>query len=395
MTMYWLNGVVTGLVSSNAQPYAFGVGLARRMLWNWLVKVVGWTDVQKSGTKWDNPTLIGSDGVTDAADHRIFTSAAQTFTQAMEGYWLMIKSGCTDPTKHGFWRINRYVSDHVIMVEPLWGNDSVGLPLSQTGLGFEVLDLTSVSKVPTDGDYFVVGGAGIGGTFHLKCRISNTAVSYNGELWQLSPFDDWTAGAWKTPNRITSETALAHLPGADLAVTFAFADQNHLFLFQRTYNFTWSIQDTYLMYAGDFSAYDPTHDTRPVVLACTKLATWLDEIGTVAEFTACPKMVSPDYLVPISGYLMHPSINVDAYEHSLDSSIRHRSWHSGRFMGLPLVVVATAAGACGVRGELKDLRLGHLWGPRVCSPYGTGKTRFRLGTLSMPWNGSFQRRFMY
>jgi hypothetical protein len=368
-------------------------------MWVWLNKVVGWSDVDKSGSNWDNPTLAGaSDGATDASDPEIFNSATGGFSgidpsDSTKRYYL-VGTGFTDSTDDGFYLIGRVESDNQIRIRKNFsGVHTDGLPLSETGVTWRVEEFKDLGGLPAVGDWWVLGGTGVGGTFHLYC-LSDNSPTWSQDKFQISPYDDWDAigHAWDAPPRYTAFQGNWNERYDDRHLLFGVADLTHAVFWTRGYDFNNNIIDyPNLYYFGDMNPFRPTQDTRPVICiarqADSNWNTWkgfMDSVG----------MIGSDGTQTL-GRIIVPTVHGSSSEHMLDNVAKTQSKHSGKVFRHPLVVVCRDASYAEIRGTLKSLEGFHRYGGLVGSPFGTSRDRLRLQFESMPWNGSKQFVYIY
>ncbi len=415
MTLSYINGLQVGdvsLGSASTFDYGYAHQHVKRLLYLWLKKVVGWTehDIRGGGSwgavgNWDNPLVsLKTDGATDSSDVRKFTSATALFITngVTEQDYLFVRpasaptptGGFTDPTRNGFYRILRVVSESEIWVETWNGVHTDGLPLSESGLNFEIHRFTGTSHFPTNGDQWVMEGTGIGGTFHLR-QHHDYAYNYGGGVqFDISPWPDWdnVGHAWlAAPPRHTTFVNNGCEPYCDVGWIWAIADLTHVIIFVRYYNTGFSAQDIWFMYAGDIEAFHPTQDTRPVVIlnqaqnsswnVLTQTSNrWVDPDGTTERST-----VHPIYHTQYAG-------NSGALG---DNQRRNRSYHSQRFVRWPVILAEDVAGGEELRGQLKSLRWMSNYSLRMFTPFGAARDQICLSDyLAMPWNGSKQNRWV-
>jgi hypothetical protein len=382
------------------------------MIYLWTTRVLGWVDHDKVGTKWDD-IILGpiTDGATHASNPKRFSSATGGFTTAMEGQYLLVHptaapasaGGFTDPQYNGFYKINRaYDGGNDIDVEIVNGVHHDGLPLSETGLRFIVVDLTSSSKLPATTDWFVIRGTGIGGDFDVRFRES-TSPAYSPHLIQASPFADWdnVGHAWSPSTRITGEVQVEHSSNDDRAWVWAVGDLTHFVIFAK-YRTSSDIAviDTDMMYVGDITAFHPADDLRPVVCACGRSSWNVSDKPNFHELNFWNneghfRMLSGDDATPSTGYLVHPSQHANTDASMLSPVLVDRSRWSGRFVRAPLILANYSSGTEEIRGSLKSIELGHLYGPPTCTPFGASLDRLRLAQCSISWNGSRVGRYVY
>lgn len=401
--MYYLNGIICGGYRSENPGYANGRRQFRRMLWLWLTKVVGWSDVDKSGSNWDNPEIAGaSDGATDVTDPEIFNSATGGFSgidpSSSNDRYFLIVSGFTDSTRDGLYEIWKVVSDTQIKIRKAYsGVHSDGFPLNETGLTWRVDELKNrTNKIPAIGDWWVVGGSGTGGTFHLRC-VSDNSPTHSPDKYDISPYDDWDAVAhdWKAPARYTSQAGYWTEPWSDSVMVFGVADATHCALWVRAYNYDISGGVSYpnIYYFGDINPFRPTVDTRPVVsIAKQANGNWLEwhnyQQGNVS-------MLAGDDSQSNNAGFLYPSLYGANGTWILDNVKKTKSGHSGKFYGLPIIIATRETGKEEIRGYLKSFEAFHRYGDRVGTPFGSTLNKIRFSHCCLPWNGSKQYRYVF
>lgn len=405
--MYYLNGVICGgdrSDSPNDGAYTTGRRQFRRMLWLWLTKVVGWTDVDKSGSNWDNPEIAGaSDGTTDASDAEIFNSATGGFSaldlsSTSDYRYYATITGFTDSTKDGLYLIDSVVSDTQFKIKKAYcGVHSDGFPLSETGLTWRVDELRERSnKLPAIGDWWVLGGTGTGGTFHLRC-VSDNSVSYSPDKYDISPYADWDAvgHAWESSPARYSAQAGTNIKDAwtDSVLVFGVADATHCVLWCVGYNYDLltRAEEPFIYYFGDITPFRPTEDTRPVVAIAHECTT--DEQEWYNSNFNTVKMVAGDNSQSSNAGYLYLSEHANENNWILDNLRKQRSVHSLRYYRLPIVIASYESGKEEIRGSLKSIEAFHRYGiSGLAVPFGTGLDRLKLGWSCIPWHGSKQYR---
>ena len=401
--MYFLNGVIAGGDRSDSPGdggYATARRIFRRLVYHWLTKVVGWSDVDKSGTKWDQaPIDSGTDGATDAVDSEIFNSAGADFTvinpvDSTKRYYATI-TGFSNPERDGMYMVQRIESTTQFRISKAHcGAHTDGFLLGETGLTWRIDEWKDNDGRPAIGDWFVLGGTGAGGTFHMRC-VGDNSPSYSPDKFDISPFDDWdaVAHAWKTPARYTSQQGNLTEPWMDSALVFGVADLTHAVFWVRYYTYdivTGSLYpNTY--YFGDINPFRPIVDTNPVVcIARQTSGDWNEWSG----FYNNVGMIGADG-TPTTGRILWPSLHGSSTTHFADGLSKVYSEYSGRVFRHPLIVACYDASFHEVRGTLKSLEGFHHYGDRICTPFGTNRDRLRLQFSCLPWNGSKQFRYVF
>lgn len=402
MSLNYINGVQVGLeIYSGTPSYAPAALQFRRLVYLFLTHVVGWTDKDKSGTKWDNPVVTAkTDGVTDSSDPTKFTSATGNFisNSVAAGDLLMVTSGFSDSTRKGFYNIKRIDNATTLYVDAWHGVHSDGLPLSQTGVTYEIHRFHTIANCPAIGDWFVVEGTGAGGAFDLR-NVVDASVSYMPERWDISPYDDWnaTTHAWKTgPTRYSGQSQIAQDYSACVGWVWGIADMTHAIFWVKYYTDAMaSIGNPMVFYFGDITPFH-TEDTNPVISALGR------SDGNWNELIALQGVASPSNIWMVAGdntqslgRLVYLSESADSSIAVVDGVNRNRSWYSKKYERFPLIVASEVSGKEEIRGQLKDFRQSHQYGPRACTPIGSARDYLKLGYSTIPWNGSKQNRYLY
>jgi hypothetical protein len=401
MAFNYLNGVQVGNENWDGGNPNYGAGprYAWKLWFLWLKKVVGWSQVDINGSRWDNAVESGTNGATDATLTYKFTSSGASFTSnCAAGDQLMIaptsppatSGGFSDATRNGFYWINQVVDDETLYVDTWRGVHTDGLPLSESGLNYEVHRFrTGGTYLPQNDDFWVLAGTGTGGDFHmylLNDSVQNYAYS---QIW-VSPWDDWDAGthAWKSPARYTSKSNYNNDPHTDKCLCYGFADLTHCFFYYRGYDYNWAAKLPQWFYVGDIEPFNPTDDPRPVVLNTGHTGN-TTVTNTYTYMYDKVRMVSHDLTQQTAG-LLKMSLYIDSSTGILDGTTRASSRFSGKYYHTPLVVVEDTTGKTEVRGRLKNCYFTHDNGPRIFTPVGTSLDLLRLSNVSIKWNGSKQ-----
>jgi hypothetical protein len=368
-------------------------------------KVIGFQDIEKSGANYDNAQLGPiADGATHASNPRRFTSATGGFTSAMEQSHLLVKptdatagtaGGFTDPEKNGFYEIRRVYNTNTIDVEIFNGVHSDGLPLSETGLAFEVHRLRDSGNLLADTNYAVLRGTGTGGTYDVK-MTENYGANYAPTRIIVSPWADWvpgSPGSFSPGTRITSESQQNHSFNADIGWIWAIGDLTRIMVWARFWSSGFGATDSIFLYLGDISPFHPADDLRPVVVGHGTLGGSLDEYTNMKHAI---RMVAGDDTTQVTSRLVYASHQAGDGTHHLGFTDSPRSFHSGRFVRSPIIVMEETAGNEEFRGQLKGVEFGHFYGPRGPIPLGTSRDRIRFFTQFIgPWNGSKIHRYVF
>lgn len=401
MAFNFINGIQIGGDASVA-PHAHGPRHTRRMLWTWMVKVIGYQDIEKTGAFWDNPQLsVHVDGATSSTDSSRFSSVVGGFTAAMEGSFLLVfptaapatSGGFTDATRNGFYRIKRVLDANTVAVEIFNGVHSDGLPLGESGVRFEVHDFRKTADLPVAGNDFIVRGTGAGGTFDARWH-EDYADNFAPTRIQMSPFADWAVGspgAFVPATRLTTVVQNDHQFNADIGWVWAIGDLTQIIVWVRYFNTSFTPTDGQFIYMGDFTPFHPANDLRPVGASAAAHGASLEEL---ANFSL--KALGADDLTAIdllSSYLAEHAGSALGFH---DQQREDRSQHSGRFVRSPIIQYTSVAGNEEIRGQLKNVDQGHFYGPRGPVPFGTALDRIRFFTqFTAPWNGSKIFRYVY
>lgn len=411
MAFYYINGMRIGGIRSYGPDYGFVRQQMKRVVYNWLTKIVGWAHVDdESGdptVSWATPELGGvggiADGVSDLTDADKFTSATGGFsalTPLTKRYYLLVK-GFADSTRDGFYLIDTVISNNELRLRKEYSLHTDGLPLNETGLTWWVFDFYSDSLRPyakADPAWWVLAGTGVGGTFHLRCQNVRT-YNYMRDQYDISPYPDWDAvgNAWQTPpNRYTAIAGDQQEPYGDSGLLFGVADSDKrtavFWLRQYDHDLNAGYSNPIVYYFGDMVPFRPTQDTRPVVCYANTLSSSWTITGNVTFI----KMIADDNSQQ-DGRILYPSRQRNDGASIHDGNRRTRSYHSGRVFRVPYLLATEASGAEEVRGYLKDyLMMGHLYGDRAGTPFGSARDMIRLGgNITMRFNGSRQYYYIF
>jgi hypothetical protein len=407
MAFNYLNGVQVGLENwDGGNPnYCAGPRQAWRLLYLWLIKVVGWASVDTQGSRWNDPKEAQTDGATDASLPYKFTSATADFvTNCIVGDHLLVcptaapatAGGFTDATRNGFYRIDQIIDANTVYVDTWSGVDTDGLPLGESGLNFEVHRFTDPSNtLPQNDDFWVARGTGTGGDFDLYC-LNNSIGNYGYAKFSISPWDDWDAGAhaWKTPARYTTETYINNSPHTDICWCYGFADLTQAFFYYKGFGFGFDSQWPQYWYFGDIEPFNASDDPRPVVLIYGSPGNTTLE-NQLNYMQSNVRMIGPDLNVVDSGKLIRVTYYNGSSTGILTQPVRNRSYYSGKLIQLPLLVGYNGAGQTELRGRLKNVYNTNTYGARFMTPIGDTLDAMKFGDLTFPWNGSKQFRYLY
>lgn len=389
--MNWVNGVRVGGVRIGSSPYAAGRRHFRRMIYLFLKYVVGWTEVSKTGSNWDNAAVAGAaDGATHATDRKIFTSATGGFSaidpQSDTNRYYLIVTGFTNAEHNGMYLIQQVVDDNTLYINKAYcGVHHTGFQeLGKGSLTWRIDDLKSDTLVPAIGDEFYVRGVGIGGNFQLHC-LSDNAVTWSQDKFRVSPDDgtNWTA-----------YTAGETEPYHDSGLVFGCADLTHAVFWVRYFQYDMSSGSQYpsFHYFGDITAFRPTDDTKPVVCMVGRTnSDWAPWGWATAEVI---RSLS-DTNIQILERIIYPTVHGSSGTEVMDNTRKTHSEYSGRLIRAPLVVANSNNTYAEIRGKLKSVELFHRYGVAAVSPFGTGRDRLKLYRASIPWNGSKQYWYVF
>lgn len=387
----------------------------KRLLYLWLKKVVGWAQVDVRGNgvwgtvgDWDNPVVATrTDGVTDATNPRRFTAAGMTaVSDGVEpGDYLLVfptaapatAGGFGDATRNGFYQVATVVSETEVWVNAWHGVHTDGLPLGESGLTFEVHRFRTSALMPIDDDAWVLEGTGVGGTFHLKC-VNDRSINYGGgHQFEVSPWPDWLPGThlWSAaPPRHTTAPSVGWSHLADRSIVFAYADLTQVFVVFRSYGSNGVANDFGGLYAGDVDPFHPASDPRPVVLGVWKDAS-IGDVFTRWQSTYGVQQIAADDSTYKQARLSNLVVKRGDASELLNDPFRNRSWFSGRWIRLPVLMTEEEVGFVELRGQLKGIWRTHEYGPADFTPVGANLEWLRIANLLMPWNGSKQLRTVY
>lgn len=416
MSFNFLNGIEVGKEPTSGLGYSWGMQHAKRLIYLWLKKVVGWTEIDIKGNGswgssalWDAPIVsVLTDGATDATNARKFTSATAAFVSSgvVAGDLILVRptaapataGGFADAKRNGFYKISSVVSETEIRVHTWYGVHTDGLSLGETGLTFEVHRFNTSALMPIDEDQVVLAGTGTGGTFHMRMRNDRNVNYGGGWLWEVSPWADWLVGshAWSAaPARHTNSTTMnAGVASTDdLVYLWGFADLTQFFIVSIGYDVNGNRNNRGVVYCGDIDAFHPGVDTRPVVVMHGK--DYLTDMWQgFSKFNGVQQIASDDLTLK-EARLSYLGVNQNNNSPLLEDSVqRSRSWYSGRWIRMPVLVTEEDAGFEEIRGQLKSIWRTHEYGPQSFTPVGASLEWLRIGNLLMPWNGSKQFRYI-
>ena len=404
--MNFLNGL-TFQTQQSVSPYASPARQVRRLLWAWLHKVIGWDDNDKSGTKWDDPPLTGTDGATDASNAWKFTSATGGFTAAMVGGFLVVhptdavagtSGGFTDPDRNGFYRIKSVPNGNTLYVAKTQGVDLDGFPLSESGLAFSIYHFYDNADLPSDNDFFVLEGDISGGSdkFHFRSRERYDA-NYGRHYVQISPYADWdnVAHDWDVNNRVSAEISNLFDPansGDNEVHLFGGGNKNYFWAFWEVgRESTGAFVDAQFLFCGEFLKFHAA-DQRPVSLIAYVNPGELDpESGIYSGVGTNADGSSP---VTLTNRFM--CANKDSDTGILEVPAASISRYSGRRIHTPFIVSVEDVGYEAIRGQYPFKR-GHSVDYVGYQPQTLGNTQqfLRLHNLIFPWNGSDVRQSFF
>ena len=306
--------------------------------------------------------------MSDLTNPRKFTSATAAFQTNLveEGDVILIRptaapltaGGFADATRNGFYMVSQVMSETEVRLHTWFGVHTDGLPLNETGLTFEVHRFRTSALMPIDEDQFVLEGTGLGGTFHLNCRNDRNVNYGGGWLWEVSPWPDWIAGAthaWNnSPSRHTvATTAAIGGSSVDKCWMYGFADLTQFFIWFRGVEWNGNLVDVRCIYAGDIDPFHPASDPRPVVTNWGKdslVDIWLSMNAQGVE------SIGADNLTQKNANHQNLCVNQNNAQELLeDSSYRRRSWHSGRWVRLPVLIGETETGFEELRGQFRPI----------------------------------------
>lgn len=401
MTLNYLNAVETGQpgVSVNG---GHASAFYRKLIFNWLVKVCGWEDIEHSaisGDRYDDPQLTGTDGATDASDPTIFTSATGGFDSTMVGSQLLVcptsppapSGGFLDPERNGFYFIRAVLDTNTLQLDQWRGVHTDGVPLSESGLNFEILRFRSYSTyAPVLNDYFVIRGTG-GNTNQFDFKVTEVSGNYRRWDLQLSPFADWVAGSPGSFSPSTRLTGVANLDGgygSDYAKVFGVADQSHAIIYIRDYADNGAINaNPYVIYIGEIDSFNPLNDARAFVLGAREY----DSGNMLNTMDTNLLTLGADDVTALNSSVGYVSYNTYSTSNALTGHGRARSDFSGRFVQTPLFIFEESAGFPEVRGTMRNWYMGHDNGggdTTILYPFGTNLNKLRINNTVIDWNGS-------
>lgn len=394
-----LNGIQWRPDTQVSSPFTAGPRHVRRMLWFWLTKVVGWGDFDKSGSTYDNTELTGTDGVTDSTG-KLFSTATGGLQSTWNNgkYFLVVHptdassaltGGFTDSDRNGFYLIRGVRNTNQLVIDNAQGVDLAGMPASETGLNFSIVNFASTSLLPSSGDFFVVeGDINVSSEkFHVRVREDHTA-SYGRHHWQLSPYADWDAGAddWDIDNRVSTEISVLHdALNVDHDVTiYGAATKNFFWLWVNYADNSGSFLDSNFYSCGEFSAFHAA-DQRPVIMSVGQNTSNLDTLSIIRRQYG----TNSNGTVPLTLGARWMSDHRDTDSYVYESPAATISRYSGRLIHLPIIITSEVPGYESVRGQLPyKITAPPPYTDIQPKAVGTNLDFLRINHLVFPWNGS-------
>jgi hypothetical protein len=380
-----------------------------RWLAEWLVNVVGWTVVDKSGSQWDNYLDSGTDGASVVDEVYQFQAASASFDAADAGGYLKI-SGMTPSTYDGIYRIKKVLSSTKVVLDCQYGIHSSGIPCNQSGLTWKLWRL-DVTYLPTVGDWIVLAGAGTTGsgyTFHLYIEVDSTStVLYNFPKFIISPFASWNAGThtWNDAKR-TSVLTIANygdtVGGQPATRIWAVGDTDRFVLmirmerdlegFTSDGEYAW-----HFLYAGEIDTFHQSADPKPCILwhgsndgsttpAGDSIA--LIGYGQNSTFNGRGHWLAYDDTTTVAGYMAFQHLPTSTNVNWVSENRRRFSAISGSHYLIDPICECRTVGYMEYRGRLRRLWITGRELSRL-KPIGASNEYLHIiGGITFPWNGS-------
>lgn len=387
-----------------------------RWLYEFLVRVVGWSAVDTGGSKWTTYVDTGAAGesvVDYPLRFDIGSGASHDFTSADIGAYLTI-TGFTPAIYDGVYRIKKIISDKVVEIDEQYSVHSAGIPCDQTGITWR-LWRNHDDYLPDPTHWVVFGGTGtVGGgyTFHLHMTVRATGSSTLAmPEFILSPFASWNAGShsWDD-SKYTSTVQIGGCGGQPGTRLFAAADTDRLVLMMKQErqieyggtvagNFGWRF-----FYAGEIDQMaDAADDPKPCVL-------WEggnvgntvpgQDTSNILGYNAGGDLynggiwLANDGTTSVAGYLMIAATPTDSNQNWFSDQQRRFGQDGGNHYRGSLMCECRTSGYMEVRGLLRRVWAGGEEATR-CDPVGANNEFLHvIGGITIPWNGSrcFQER---
>jgi len=381
-----------------------------RWLFEWATKVVGMTDVDKSGSKWTTYVASGSDGQSVASYTKRFSIGADShvFTVDDIGAYLTIP-GITPAAFAGIYRIASIVSDKVVEIEYQFSIHSSGIPCNLTGLSW-YLWRAEDAYAPDPADWCVLGGTGTTGggyTYHLRMEVNTEGTTTMGmPKFILSPFGSWNAGShtWDDSRYISEvvwEDWNYSVYDQPSMRVFAAGDTDRLILMLRferhSEEYTEGCYCWHFVYLGEIDTFHASQDARPCIVweGSNRGSYNVGEDGEDligyspdSNINGRGKWLTYDDLTTVSGYIMFPHVPTNENQNWMSGIHRRYSAVSGEWLLADLLCECRDAGYNEVRGSLRRVWSTGRNNPRA-EPFGVDNEYLHIiGGIVIPWSGS-------
>lgn len=380
-----------------------------RWLVEWLVNVVGWTVLDKSGSTWDNYFDSGTDGASVTDEVYQFQAASASFDAADVGGYLYL-SGMSPTEYNGIYRIQKVLSSTKVVLDCQYGIHSSGIPCNQSGVTWKLWRL-DVAYLPAAGDWIVLAGSGTTGsgyTFHLHIEVSASGTTtLNLPQFIISPFASWnsTSHTWNDSKR-TSVLTMANYsdsvnnqPGTRV---WAVGDTDRFVLmlrmerdrlgFTSSGDYAW-----HFLYAGEIETFHPSDDPKPCILwegsnngATTPGEDSLALIGngSVGNINGRGHWLAYDDITTVAGYMSFQHLPTSSDVNWVSQNRRRFSAISGSHFLLDPICECRTASYMEYRGKLRRLWITGREIARL-KPLGASNEYLHIiGGITFPWNGS-------
>jgi len=368
-----------------------------------LTECLGLTVVDKdTNGRWDSTKGSGSSGATVTSYPANFdiTGDGYNFTTADEGRYITISGFTGEFSRNATYRILKYVSSKVVILDILRSCHSEGLPPTFTGLTWK-LWAADTTDCPDAGDWFVYPGTGLqagGFTFHVKVTvgISGTYTCYFPQF-EVGPYGDWNPGtdAWGSARHIdygfiNKDNSIYQV---DESFVIASMSEDCLTVMTRTLD---NYKSWHVTYIGEIDVADDVTDTRPVVIIQGSNGDGdLDNIigyGLDSSNTDIYKgarwLSADDDTLTVTGYLCTYQVRPEADESMVSGQHRSKSSLTGNnydgFFTLECRDWATNGELRGVTRILGMSNDGNMRGIRMLE----GSRLHVFGGLSLAWHNS-------
>jgi len=381
-----------------------------RWLFEWATLVLGWTDLDKSGSKWDNHVATGSDGqsVSGYVNRFSIGTDAHDFSGSDVGAYLTIP-GITPVGFAGIYRITRVLTTKIVEIDYQYSVHCAGIPCNLTGLNW-YLWRNEDAYLPDATDWFVLVGTGTTGSgysFHLRVEVDAYGTNTLGlPKFQLSPFASWddTGHAW-TDSRYISELAWANyyssIDNQPSARIWAAGDTDRMVLMVRFERHGETYDNGYycwhFLYLGEIDTFHASQDAKPCVLWEGSNYCNIDPgeddariLGYDAQgnLNGRGKWLTYDDVTTVDGHLMLAHVPTNDNLHWMSQRRRRYSALTGDRLISDLICECRDSSYQELRGKLRRVWATGREHARV-EPFGLNNEYLHLiGGMTIPWNGS-------